>query len=430
MNNAARHAPYAHKTTKQVRHQHEEEPDELMLLATERYCHAEHFDRLTMRQYCEAFEILSPQIKATTLQLVARSLAACPFAPRAVVMALALEPVSISRAILVQSPVLGQLDMLRIIDMGTERHAVMVAERHDIGPSVIKRLHELKADSIETALDENPALADVVDHNQSAEIFTKIDTDVQPEQIEQLESIETAAELIDEARDEIEMSEGVLSAAEFEQQIVNELETVPAAEVATDLLRAAARGGRLGESKLVENKNPVAGHAERNHPVSTPAVAGVSMETVPNLANSLELIAAAKSRQGMATLMAKASGFSLETAFQVLEDTSGDTLAVFMKTHDIDPAAASRILMLTFPSVGLSTQNAMRAVRFYKTLEVESCREAVDQWPKDEPRMEEPQKVKHQPYLDDSEGVRWAAHENDHQRRDVELEEARRRALG
>ena len=144
-----------------------------------------------------------------------------------------------------------------------------------------------------------------------------------------------------------------------------------------------------------------------------------------DLAGSLEKIAAAKSRQGLATLMAKASGFSLDTAFQVLEDTSGDAFAVFMKAHDIEPATANRILMLTFPSIGLSTQNAMRAVRFYKTLEIESCLEAVEQWPKDEPK-----KTTHRPYVEDADGVRWAARENVTGRRDVELEEVRRQALG
>jgi len=459
VNNAARHAPYAHKTTKLVRHSHEEEPDELMLLATERYCHAEHFDRLTMRQYCEAFEILAPQIKRTTTQVVARSLASCPFAPRAVVMALALEPVNVARPILLQSQVLGQLDMLRIIDVAGKRHAMTLAERHDIGPSVVKRLRELKAEEIDTALDENPAIAEARETQKLTESPAKIDPAMQPAaivrkvEVESNGNIETPGDLIARAKMEIEESEGVLSAFEFERQVVSGLEAFPDAEAGTDFLRSGTQKAHFGENEsedgvvlqagnevaasqavareLADSENELllaAGRGGRlaghEHAESTPGAASVSGEAVPNLGNSLELIAAAKSSQGMATLLAKASGFSLDTAFQVLEDTSGDTLAVFLKSHEIEPAAASRILMLTFPSIGLSTQNALRAVRFYKTLETESCREAVGQWPKDEaPR------AAHQPYLEESDGVRWSVRDSADGRRDIELEEARRQAL-
>ena len=378
-----------------------------MLLATERYCHAEHFDRLTMRQYCEAYEILYPQIKRTTMQVVARSLASCPFAPRAVIMGLALEPVNISRPILLQSQVLGQLDMLRIIDAAGKRHAITLAERHDIGPSVVKRLRELKAAEIDTTLDENPALAEKVDKDEVGSPF--VDIQAAARSASEIEKdIEPVVAL--DRDDEVEMVTRTIPVEELEQKIVQQLEAIPAAEAATDLLRAAARGGRLGKDAGTD---------------SQVASAPAQSESAADLAKSLERIAAAKSRQGLAALMAKASSFSLETAFQVLEDTSGDTLAVFLKSHEIEPAAASRILMLTFPSIGLSTQNALRAVRFYKTLETESCWEAVDQWPKDEaPR------AAHQPYLEESDGIRWSARDVANARRDVELEEARRQALG
>ncbi len=390
-----------------------------MLLATERYCHAEQYDRLTMRQYCEAFDILYPQIRKSTLQVVARSLASCSFAPRAVIMTLALEPVAVSRPILLQSQVLGQLDMLRIIDMCGKRHAVMIAERHDIGPTVIKRLLDMEVDAVNTALIENPALVDKANSIAEREIADQKretlegkqvpgEVEAKSEAVETRNRIATADKQPD--KEPLQDTMHIMPADEFEQRIVQELETVPAAEAATDLLRAASRGSRLSDE--MKRSLPAMAKAEAEKPIA-------------DLAGSLEKIAAAKSRQGMATLMAKASGFSLDTAFQVLEDTSGDTLAVFLKSHDIEPPVASRILMLTFPSIGLSTQNAMRAIRFYKTLEIESCREAVDQWPKDEPP-----KATYQPYLEDAEGVRWASHENSFERRDIELEEARRKALG
>ncbi len=418
MNNAARHAPHAFKTTKQIRHQNEEEPDELMLLATERYCHAEHYDRLTMRQYCEAFEILYPQIRKATLQVVARSLASCSFAPRAVIMTLAMEPIAVSRPVLLQSQVLGQLDMLRIIDVAGKRHAVMIAERHDIGPTVIKRLLDMEVEAINLALIENPALIDQAntlaenetkDRNEAVEQSNPAKSEMKAQQTAQLVTEPEISAREQSNDDALEDTLQIMPADEFEQRIINELESVPTAEPSTDLLRAAARGSRLNDD--MKRSLPAMAKAEATKPIA-------------DLAGSLEKIAAAKSRQGMATLMAKASGFSLDTAFQVLEDTSGDTLAVFLKTHEIEPPVASRILMLTFPSIGLSTQNAMRAIRFYKTLEVESCREAVDQWPKDEPT-----KARHQPYLEDADGVRWASRENTYERRDVELEEARRQAL-
>ncbi|MEL6751796.1 MAG: hypothetical protein AAFO70_06925 [Pseudomonadota bacterium] len=76
---------------------------------------------------------------------------------------------------------------------------------------------------------------------------------------------------------------------------------------------------------------------------------------------------------------------SRETVLTVLEDESGDTLAVALKSMDIEAPQAHRIAMYTFPEVGLHVDNARRASAFYGRLEVKTSKQAVALWPRDEP---------------------------------------------
>ena len=317
--------------------------DDLLILAANRFCGDGSHDRLSTDQFKEAFYLLIGSCSETTKKFIAQILAHCAYTPRTIALYFALEPLAISTAVLADSLVLGQLDLLQIIEMKGEDYAQIIAGRPDIGPSVIKRLREFDSESVNVALASNKALINDAEDRSADSLFKEIlknDLNDASETVAATDSSDKPTEL-------------------------NGSEQA--------LLAAAARGGRLD--------------------ITTPEV---PVHEPFDFGSALEKSARAHSHQGMAVLMQKKMGLAYETAQQILADKSGDTFAVLMRASEVDPAQANRILLLTFPSIGLSAHNAMRAIRFYEQLKPESCRTAVKEWPKAEPVP-----VHHQPHLQD-----------------------------
>ena len=329
--------------------------DEMLILATNRFCDLDTHDRLSSEQYREAFNLLIGDASRSTRQLIARNLAHTAFTPRSIALFLAMEPTTISEPILKHSPVLGQLDLLQLLQKKGEEIAAMVATRPDIGPSVVRRLNELQNKPAQQALSENDALVNGANVRSAKALFSKI-------------------EVRKASRDEERDAATARAEAERTKKSTPVEKSSPENQAEKALLSAAGRGGRLEE----EFFGP------------TP--------TAPfDFANSLEKMARVHSHQGMAVLMQKQFGFTLETAHRILADKSGDTLAVLLSAADIGAAQANRIQLLANPAIGLSTQNAMRAVRFYARLNPQTSGEAVAQWP----RAEKPG-TPHQEYYQES----------------------------
>lgn len=358
--------------------------NDLLILATNRYCDSDAHDRLSMEQFKEAFYLLIEETDFPTRQIVARNLAHCPATPRPVVLYFALETIEIARAMLANSSVIGQLDMLRVIEMKGVSHARIVAGRPDIGPSVVKRLRELGDEEVNRVLDNNRALVHNTAPPAADELFRQI-----------LARHGETANSLHETRDEKAVS-AAPGSSELSTQSFERTQTAQAPSVETpetfgeqstaaeekmptsaeqSLLTAAARGGRLGDIRT-EIKPLPATHFD--------------------FGDAFEKLARTRSHQAMAALMQKRFGVSFDTAYQVLEDKSGDTLAVLLRAAEVEAAQANRIQLLTHPAIGLSVHNAMRAVRFYEKLKTESCLTAVDQWPKDQSSS-----AVHQPYLEE-----------------------------
>ncbi len=319
--------------------------DELLLVATDRFCHAGTYNRLTLEEYKEAFFGLVEKVSGATKQIICRSLADSSFTPQSIALHLAMEPLLISTPMLTRSTALGQLDMQQVINKKGVAYARILSSRPDIGQSLVTRLRQLDDEMVNQRLDRNEAIAPQT---------TGVPTMQDQKPIQQ------------------------------PQEHTGEESTFSARE---KLMEAAARGGRLEQTTTQQ----------------APSSNDEGYVRIADFGSALLTAATAGSGQGMAILMQKHASLSLETAYQVLEDDTGDTLAVLLKASDIDPALANRIQMLTFPSIGLSVQNAMRAIEFYKTLQTGSCQEAVAQWPKEE--MLAPA---HQPYLEEGSPVRGA----------------------
>jgi hypothetical protein len=321
-----------------------ESKDDLLKLATNRFCDTDSHNRLSLDQFREAFDLLIGQVSAATRQVIARNLAFSPATPRSVALYLALEPLQVSASILMHSRALGQLDLLRIVDrMGLE-YARVIASRPDIGPSVVKQLSALADADLLQALQDNGALTGTGLSRSAEALFTKIET-----------------------RDDSEQDHApVAPVAPVDHQTP---QSAPLAQSDAEqaLLAAAARGGRI----------------------QAPALTTPNVPTAPGLminpfdfGNAFEKTARSHSLQGMAVLMQKRFGLAFETAQQVLEDKSGDTLAVLLNAADVTPAQANRIQMLTHATIGLSSHNALRAMQFFAQLNPQSSRTAVEQWPK------------------------------------------------
>ncbi|MEL6504139.1 MAG: hypothetical protein AAFQ10_06745 [Pseudomonadota bacterium] len=328
--------------------------DDLLWLATSRFCKTERQSRLSHDQFSEAFNLLVGTASTSMKRAICALLADCPYTPRAIAIYLALEKIETATPMLARSTVLGQLDLMQIVQRHPNTHGKIIATRPDLGPSLVKHLQGLQVGAIDDALDKNYALPDPMKTRSADALFNQLrqkhhDVHVAMRRTEKPTQSTTR---------QTKMGQASTSASPSQQ-----------------LVEAAARGGLLAqqaEQSKAHRKNF-------------------------NFGQALERAAQARSRQAMAVLMQKQAGITLGTAHQVLDDKSGDTFAVLMRAYGVDDAQANRILLLAQPGIGLSVHNAMRAVRFYSALKRESCLEAVSQWP-----MEQTKPVKHQPMLADT----------------------------
>jgi len=307
--------------------------NDLLLLATDRFCNAGKYDKLTINQYTQAFYMLAEHASEFAAQVVARSLAQCEATPRSIILYLAMQPISVATPVLKRATQLTQTDMANVLDQTGIEHARSLATRPDIGPVLVGRLKDLNDTIVDANLNNtlNPVSEPVAVHS-APKIHEKVE------------------------RGSI------------------------AAQAREKLLAAAGRGGRLDT-------------IERKSAASRPA----QKITAEHFAEAFEKCARTSSRQAMSMLMRERFGLSEETAQQIFEDRTGDTLAVLMKANNIDSARANRVMLFTFPEIGLSVSNARRAMRFYSQLSQPSCVTAVAQWPKADLT-----KPAHQPYLSDT----------------------------
>ena len=134
--------------------------DDLLWMATTRFCANEDISRLTQDQYQEAFYLLISEVSEKTKRAISAILADCTYLQRPIAIYLALEEIEIATPILAHSRVLGQLDLMQIVEKRGAAHRKIVATRYDIGPSLVQRLRRDNDQAINLALAQNRALAE------------------------------------------------------------------------------------------------------------------------------------------------------------------------------------------------------------------------------------------------------------------------------
>lgn len=386
------------------------ESEDLLLLATDRFCVQGNYNRLTQDQYCEAFGLLYDQASTGTKQIIARSLAFHPFAPRSIIYRLSLEPLAISRAVLKESPVLGQLDLLRLLETRGLEIASVIASRTGLGPSLIKRLRHLQDQHVDEALSQNASLA----HGEHLDLGSLFETLAPRAQTTKTTAavdaeIEASAApankvhaIISDLEDELAYTKQTKQTKQTEPQAtkIAASETVVAATPVVSepktstpvlsgaqraLIEAASRGARLEPTNAIVEAVAASAkptHAEDTKTETPSASADVEAIQSEEFAAALQKAASRGNRQAMVQVMQSHFGLSVETCNQVFEDNDGDTFSVLLKSAGVPSAAANRILLLVFPAIGLSVQNAARSIRYYSQLDQKACLDAVEQWPK------------------------------------------------
>ena len=324
--------------------------DTLFMMACDRFCDSNNEDPLTANQFSEAFYLLIDDVSSETKQAAARAVANTGHTPRAIALYLAMETINIAAPVLARSTILGQLDLLRIIEAKGAEHAEIIAERDDLGRTIIERLYALQDEALDAKLEVNESVASNYEEKSVDTMFATI-------------------------HGQLDLSATPITSLEDKapEQLVSK-------SASHKLLQAAARGKRLDID------------AEQ----TDDAIVEIGDQ---NFGDSVERAARLGSRQSVGVLLTKFLNLELNTAFQVLEDKSGDTLAVALKSQHISPEQSNRILMLTFPQIGLSVHNAQRSMQFYDQITIAACESAVAQWPK-------AAKPTHEPVLTDTQPIK------------------------
>ena len=324
--------------------------DTLFLMACDRFCDDNNDSPLTAQQFSEAFYSLIDDVSLETKQAAARAVANTPHTPRPIALYFAMEPIEIAAPVLARSSVFGQLDLLRILEATGLEHGEIIAERDDLGRTVIERLYSRQDEALDAKLEVNDSIGRNHEMKSANKMFATIHGQL-----------------------DLSAKTEVSDAAPAPVQSVSK-------SASHKLLQAAARGKRL--------------EIEADMPNEAAVEIGDK-----DFGDAVEHAARLGSRQSVGVLLTKFMQLDLNTAFQVLEDKSGDTLAVALKSQKVPPEQTNRILMLTFPQIGLSVHNAERAIRFYNQITVAACEIAVAQWPKAE-------KPQHEPALTDTRPLR------------------------
>jgi hypothetical protein len=278
---------------------------------------------------------------------IANVVADFEFVPRSILLFLALDEPSVAAPVISRSQVLGQFDLMQLIDKKGSVHQRLIACRPDIGPSVITKLIGCNDQLVARRLLDNTKVELTAEQTRSLEAITAKTTTL--------------------TRPSREDAPSVAAKTTSQTQAVSEPESVSTHIGVTDaavaeLLELANRGGRL-----------------KSNPQSPPAAVSDPQQDHA-FHNTMLDAATRKDRQDQVAALGARFGFSPETCHAVFADNSGDTLAITLKASAMPQNQAVGAIMLSIPHIGLSVHNMMRISDIYAGLEARTCREATTSW--------------------------------------------------
>lgn len=137
------------------------EDRERLLAALAELCRCPEGLSAEARRLVEAiFMDLVARAERDIRQRLAETLASAPWAPHALVLALALDDIEVARPVIARSPVLAESDLVRLVVEAALEHQIETARRPRIGPTVV-----------EAVLDRGePAVLAALAGNETAEV--------------------------------------------------------------------------------------------------------------------------------------------------------------------------------------------------------------------------------------------------------------------
>lgn len=253
---------------------------------------------------------------------IAVALAANAYVPRPVVLYLALDDKEVAAPVLLFSPVLNEADIVLLAERLAFDHLQVLCRRDDLTPAAVKAL---------LANGGPPAAALLARNVRTAHL--------------------SVARLIEQPDEAAPASAG--------RTPVSQRRAVGEAVVAL-----AARGGRLGRAASAESRQQTT-----HRRLSTGGEGDLAQD----------LIAAARmgDRQQLAERIAGVAACAPRPVSNLIEETSIESLAVLLKGIGIDPISAGQLIMLLRPQAGASGDALAQAMRVFRRLDPQECRQFV-----------------------------------------------------
>ncbi len=364
---------------------------DILLAATDAFCAAERPEKTQSEQFRELFYSLISQTDEISKRLISMALARHEHTPRQVLLYLSLESAAIAAPVLAYSSCLSQFDLLQIINKTSDLHHRVIANRRDLGQTVINKLIELDDKLVMRKLRQNPTIdiADSVEPIASANgIVDQWNIKITPPpQLEQNsgqpaspEAIPSATQepKVSQVHDETQLHTNRLPAPAAVSSPVNPMARSKAKNAMDELVDLANRGKKLGSLEDLLEDLP-------------------SPKKVDFAATLLDATVR-RSRQDQVIAIEQEFVISNSTAAAIFDDQSGDTLAVTLKAVDLDPQNALQIIALSISNVGLSQTNTQRTAKIYQALNQQVCLQTVHSWR----QLNKSQNTKYQPVTQDT----------------------------
>lgn len=283
----------------------------LMRVLTDLYVSIETHTPDEIAQYQEIGGSLAAQVDADTACVVACKLAAYPATPVGVAEALVARGDDAARILLADASWLPRSMILAEAATGARLLAAAVAARTDLDPSLMRLLLARREPLIDVTLAANTAIA--------------LPADVR-------------ADLLARSREEEAVANALLARTDL-----------GAGERAVLFLQA----DRVARLRIIEDAERVVQGRRRER--AAPA-------SPPELAFGLESAAVSGDHQAFAGLMALALQTSPDRARRILDDRTGETLAVALVALGLSDEVITRIFMFRDPLIGHSTQKLFALV--------------------------------------------------------------------
>ncbi len=346
---------------------------DILLAATDTFCSQSKPDKGQIDQYRELFYSLISDSDESAKKLIASALSRHYYTPRPVLLYLAMEDAAIAAPILAYSKGLGQFDLLQIIDKTSNLHHRIIANRSDLGKTVITKLQELNDYLVLTRLKDNSAIdiSDTLPAKSSLEELVEMRNFTRASRKQEARAtLEEMDEILhggvnDAGKPGHTRSTKNISVEPDDQVESPSKSTAPATnnkiKLAMDeLISLANRGRRLGSIEDLLDERPDA--------------------NILPFANRMLHATTRKNRQDQVAAIRREFGLSAAAANAVFEDHSGDTLAVCLKAADVDMNMAVQIISQSIPNVGLSAHNTERLKKIYPALNLRACKDTVKTW--------------------------------------------------